>query len=72
MSERDEVDANVTKLLDQLQHSYEEALSRRTTSPLPPELFADWDEVDAKLAQGTLVAELGLDDDAERPHPNPD
>jgi transcription-repair coupling factor (superfamily II helicase) len=73
VSERDEVDATVAKLFDQLQHSYEEALSRADMNVLSPrELFADWDEVDAKLAQGTLVAELGLDDDAESPIPNPD
>ena len=73
VSERDEVDANVTKLLDHLQHSYEEALSKaEATVPSPRELFADWDEVDAKLAQGTQVAELGLDNDAESLIPSPE
>ncbi len=72
VSERDEVDANVTKLLAQLQHSYDEALSRGDVKVLSPrELFADRDDVDAKLAQGTLLAELGLDDDAAPPGPGP-
>jgi transcription-repair coupling factor (superfamily II helicase) len=67
VSERDEVDATVVKLLEQLQHGYDEALSRGE-QPLPPDvLFAEQAEVDAKLAQGTAVAELGLDDDAETP-----
>src|SRR5260221_4523225 len=65
VSERDEVDANVAKLLGQLQHGYEEALSRDEEPLSPDVLFADWAEVAAKLNQGTVVAELGLDDDAE-------
>jgi transcription-repair coupling factor (superfamily II helicase) len=67
VSERDEVDANVAKLIEQLQHGYEEALSRDEQPLSPDVLFADWADVDAKLTQGTVVAELGLDDDAEVP-----
>jgi transcription-repair coupling factor (superfamily II helicase) len=61
VSERDEVDANVAKLLEQLQHGYDDALNRREQPPAPDELFADWDQVSVKLSQGTAVAELGLD-----------
>jgi transcription-repair coupling factor (superfamily II helicase) len=61
VSERDEVDANVTKLLDQLQHGYEEAQNRHEKPPPPDTLFADWNQVAARLSQGTVVAELGLD-----------
>ena len=64
VSERDEVDANVEKVLDQLQHGYEDALNRREQPPAPVALFADWSQVAAKLANGTVLAELGLDDDA--------
>jgi transcription-repair coupling factor (superfamily II helicase) len=61
VSERDEVDANVAKLLEQLQRGYDEALTRREHPPALDALFADWEQVSAKLSQGTVVAELGLD-----------
>ncbi len=61
VSERDEVDANVAKLLEQLQHGYDEAVNRREQPPPPDALFAAWEQVSAKLSQGTVVAELGLD-----------
>jgi transcription-repair coupling factor (superfamily II helicase) len=68
VSEPDEVEANVTKLLEQLQHSYEEAVRKRADAepqpPSPDQLFADWSEIAGKLAQATKVMELGLDDDA--------
>ena len=64
VSERDEVDASVAKLLEQLQHGYDEALNRREQPPAPGTLFADWEQVAAKLDQGTVVAELGLDESA--------
>ena len=64
VSERDEIDANVARLLDQLRHGYEEALTRQEQPPAPDVLFADWRDLGAKLTQGTVVAELGLDDDA--------
>jgi transcription-repair coupling factor (superfamily II helicase) len=67
VSERDEVDANVQKILDQLQHGYEDALNRGEQPPTPGEWYADWAQVAARLAQGTAVAELGLDDDATTP-----
>jgi transcription-repair coupling factor (superfamily II helicase) len=67
VSERDEVEANATKLFEQLQYSYQEAVRKaddRTEPPASPErLFADWTEISGKLAQGSSVAELGLDDD---------
>jgi transcription-repair coupling factor (superfamily II helicase) len=67
VSEQDEVDAAVLRLREQFQRGYEEAVSRRE-QPLPPDaLFADWDQVTARLARGTAVAELGLDDDAATP-----
>src|SRR5262245_34353917 len=68
VSERDEVDANATKLLEQLHRSYEEAVRKAddvaARPPAPAELFADWTQIANKLAQGSSVAELGLDDDA--------
>jgi transcription-repair coupling factor (superfamily II helicase) len=67
VSERDEVDANAAKLIEQLQHSYEEAVRKadaRAEPPAPPDrLFADWTGIAARLAQGISVSELGLDDE---------
>jgi transcription-repair coupling factor (superfamily II helicase) len=67
VSERDEVDANATKLVEQIQHSYEEALSRKERAAPPADLIADYDLVDARLTQATQLAQLGLDDDAAEP-----
>jgi len=64
VSERDEVEANATKLVEQILNSYNEAVGRNER-PLPPsELVADWDLVAARLAHATQLAQLGLDDDA--------
>jgi transcription-repair coupling factor (superfamily II helicase) len=65
VSEADEVAANTTKLFESLQHSYDEALSRKERyAPPPPELFAEVELIEARLAQATHLAQLGLDDDA--------
>jgi transcription-repair coupling factor (superfamily II helicase) len=64
VSERDEVDAHAAKLIEQLQHSYEEAISRKERPAPPAELFADWSAVEARLDQATAIAQLGLDDGA--------
>jgi transcription-repair coupling factor (superfamily II helicase) len=63
LSEYDEVEANAAKLLEQLRHSYEEALSRSESVATPGELFTEWDLVQPRLAQSTHLVELGLDDD---------
>jgi transcription-repair coupling factor (superfamily II helicase) len=67
VSERDEVEANATKLLEQLRRSYEEAVRKADTAATPPappgQLFADWTDIAGKLVQGSSVVELGLDDE---------
>jgi transcription-repair coupling factor (superfamily II helicase) len=67
VSERDEVEASATTLLEQLHRSYEDAVrkadERAGPPPSPQQLFADWNDVAGKLAQGSRVAELGLDDE---------
>jgi transcription-repair coupling factor (superfamily II helicase) len=63
VSERDEVEAHATKLLDQLQHSYDEAIGRKERPLAPADLFADRDAIEARLRQATALAQLGLDDD---------
>src|SRR5437660_9576778 len=66
VSERDEVDTNATKLLEQILNSYNEAVGPNER-PLPPaELMADWDRVESRLAQATQLAQLGLDDDGNQ------
>jgi transcription-repair coupling factor (superfamily II helicase) len=67
VSERDEVEANATKLVEQILNSYNEAVGRNER-PLPPsDLVADWDFVASRLAHATQLDQLGLDDDAANP-----
>ncbi len=68
VSERDEIEASASKLLEHARHSYEEAVGRQAEGAGPalqsPEhFFVDWDEVNAPLAQGTEVAQLALGED---------
>jgi len=71
VSERDEVESNAAKLLEQLQRSYEDAVTKAddVTPRLatPAQLFADWTDIAGKLAQASSVAELGLDDEDRTP-----
>jgi transcription-repair coupling factor (superfamily II helicase) len=70
VSERDEVGANAVRMLEQIQHSYDEAVGRAADpafGPAPPsELFAEWELVESRLTQATHLAQLGLDDDASQ------
>jgi transcription-repair coupling factor (superfamily II helicase) len=69
VSERDEVNTHATKLIDQMQRSYD-AISAADRSgsasriPPPSLLFVDWNEVDARLSRATMVSQLGLEDEA--------
>ncbi len=84
VSERDEVDANALKLVEQLRQGYEDARAtpevkvRRATDVVqasgpasPEELFANWDLVAGRLDQGIEVVTLGLDDDTKAPDASP-
>ena len=54
------------KVEEQIQHSYDEAITRTSSGvPRPAELAVVWSEIDGRLAQATSVAELGLDDDGD-------
>ena len=67
LSEADEVGAAAAKLIEQVQHSYEEAVSKASpgAKPVAPgELLADWEILRGRLATATEVSQLGLDDDA--------
>jgi transcription-repair coupling factor (superfamily II helicase) len=63
VSEADEVEASLAKALEQIQHSYDESLSRRERPPAPSELLVDRDLVDSRLAQATRVSRLGIAED---------
>jgi transcription-repair coupling factor (superfamily II helicase) len=65
VSERDEVDKAASKLLEQIQQSYETAAGKADLKVLPPsELFAGWGIIATRLDHATHLAQLGLDDDA--------
>jgi transcription-repair coupling factor (superfamily II helicase) len=66
VSERDEVDANVAALFEQVQDSYRLAVDNAadTDVPAPDTLFVDAAIAGERIAQATQIAELGLDDDA--------
>jgi transcription-repair coupling factor (superfamily II helicase) len=74
VSEADEIEANATKLIEQVQHSFDEAVAksagvRGKTAPIarPEELLASWDDVHARLTQATELAHLGLGDTIAEP-----
>src|SRR5207247_11160999 len=69
VSERDEVETHDAKLVESVQHSYEEAIAKaadlkagRTTVPTPADLFAPWEDITARLASATHASQLGLED----------
>ena len=62
VSERDEVESHALKLAEQVQHSYEEATSRREVVPAPGELLADWGAINNRLGRATNLAHLGVDE----------
>jgi len=69
VSERDEVDANAAKVLEQIQRSYADIRaaehapqSRASSVPAPDDILVDWDTVAARFSQATTLAILGLDD----------
>ena len=66
VSERDEVDANISELFEQVQASYTTAAENDTSAdlPSPATLLVDAETVAVRLGQATHLAELGLDDDA--------
>ena len=69
VSERDEVDAHAAKLFDQMQRSYEtitaaERSAETSRIPSPSSLFANPNDVEARLSLATTVSQLGLGDQA--------
>jgi transcription-repair coupling factor (superfamily II helicase) len=64
VAERDEVDANATRLVEQIQRSYADAASRREQALPPAQLFVDWPAIEAYLGQATHLAQLSIEDAA--------
>jgi transcription-repair coupling factor (superfamily II helicase) len=67
LSEPDEIEANAEKLVEQIRHSYGEAVGRAgaAAKPMPPgDLLLDWESVSTRLESATRLSQLGLDDDA--------
>ena len=62
--EEDEVAAHVSKLVEQVQASYEEARGERPTSPPPQELLVPWEEVASRLSSATRLEQLAIAEDA--------
>jgi transcription-repair coupling factor (superfamily II helicase) len=61
VSERDEVDTEATKIVEQVRASYANA---PPGAPPPETLLADWESLASRLDTATVVAQLGLDDGA--------
>jgi transcription-repair coupling factor (superfamily II helicase) len=68
VSERDEVDAHALKLVEQVQHSYDEATSRHEQVAVPGELLAEWGTIDGRLARATNLMHLGVGEEAAFTH----
>jgi transcription-repair coupling factor (superfamily II helicase) len=64
VAERDEVDANATRLVEQIQRSYADAASRREQALPPAQLFVEWPAIEAYLRQATHLAQLSIEDAA--------
>ncbi len=65
VSERDEVDAHSQKLLESVYRSYEEARARNGAALAPPSpdaLFANWRDVESRLAHATSLAHIAVDE----------
>ena len=75
VSERDEIDGQLEKLREQLQASYETISAADQSGaravPPPSDLFADRNDVNARLDQATALSQLGLGV-LESPIPNPE
>ena len=58
--EEEEVAAQVTKLVEQIQASFEEAKEENPKAPAPEELLIPWAEVAERLADATRVEQLAI------------
>src|SRR5262249_25969123 len=73
VSERDEVEANGEKLSQQVERSYKEASARLGSKEkllAPPELFAEWPDIETRLEGATSLSQLGIDESSEPIEPN--
>ena len=63
VSERDEVDTHALKVVEQVRHSYDEAMSRHEQVAAPGDLLAAWGTIDDRLARATNLTHLGIGDE---------
>jgi len=69
VSEWDEVEANATKLVDQIASSHLDAIARKEQVPPPEALLLSWEEAARRLAQAPRLDELALGEDTPSPRP---
>jgi transcription-repair coupling factor (superfamily II helicase) len=60
VSERDEVDAAARKLIESVEHSFQEAIAKAASVPPPAELFAAWDAIDGHLSHATTLSQIDV------------
>jgi transcription-repair coupling factor (superfamily II helicase) len=60
VSEPDEIKASITKLREQLEHSYAEKVRKNEQAPEPASLVVSWDEVAPVLEEATSLETLAL------------
>ena len=68
VSEPDEVETAAKKLGEQIARSWDERQSK-TDVPPPEALIVDWTTIAGRLAHGTELRELGIDDQSAAPAP---
>jgi transcription-repair coupling factor (superfamily II helicase) len=64
LSERDEIEAQAQKLLDQLHRSYAD-LTEGLKASEPAALFASWGLIESRLEHATNLVQLGFDNESE-------
>src|SRR5580765_4874716 len=64
LSERDEIEAQAQKLLDQLHRSYAD-LTEGFKASEPATLFASWGLIESRLEHATNLVQLGVDDESD-------
>jgi transcription-repair coupling factor (superfamily II helicase) len=61
--EEEEITTQVTKLVQQIQESYEEAREENQKVLAPDELIVSWEDVAARLTHATRLEQLAIDDE---------
>ena len=62
VSEFEQVEETALKLRQQLDESFQDALTRRVTALPPTQLFADWEDIGPRVIAAPRLEELAIDD----------